>query len=101
MGGGRVPSIPCGNAVNQLFNGGYQAVFVKGIRCKAIGVVAGEHQLILGLAAVGDVLQGFLNAKGSGICPFACGALFVLGPVAKGAGTQAAHTVDLIFVDGG
>src|SRR4051812_27195235 len=64
---GPVPSIPGQNAVHQLLYGRDEAVRVERVLLEIIGVVAGEHQVLVDRAAMGDVLQRLLDAEAARI----------------------------------
>ena len=73
--------IPGLDAFDQLLNRWNKAIGIKWVGSKAISPVPSKAQIVFGVAAVGDILQGFLNAKTAGIGFLAGGAGFVLGPV--------------------
>lgn len=67
--------------VNQLFDGWHKPVGIKRIFGKIEAVVAREHQVVFDITVVGNVLQGLLNTKASGVGLAAGGILFIGGPV--------------------
>ena len=51
--------------LHQLLHGRHEAVGVERVLAEAVDIVAGEHQLVVErrAAAVGDLLQGLLDAE--------------------------------------
>src|SRR6478735_4756498 len=63
--------------------------------------MASEHQVLLDWAAMGDVLQRFLDAEAARVGEPSRRILLVIGPGRKSALAEAAHAVGLILADHG
>lgn len=50
------------DAIDQLLHAWNKSIPVQGVGCEAIGVMAGEHEVMLDVAIVGDGLQSLLDA---------------------------------------
>src|SRR3546814_10310589 len=61
--------------------------------------MAGEHQVFICIAAMGNVLQGLLNAETARIGPAASAVGFAIHPTRKGALAKATHAISLILPD--
>src|SRR5258706_15617541 len=64
---GPLSSVAGEDAIDELLDAGHEAVGVERILLEAIGGMAGKHQIMLERAAMGDVLQGFLDAEAARI----------------------------------
>ncbi len=60
-------SIPRQNPVDELLHRGREVVGIKGIGLEIERGVAREHQILLDVAAVGNVLERFLDAEAARI----------------------------------
>src|SRR3546814_14211433 len=61
--------------------------------------MAGEHQVFICIAAMGNVLQGLLNAETARIGQAASAVGFAIHPTRKGALAKATHAISLILPD--
>src|SRR3546814_7080866 len=61
--------------------------------------MAGEHQVFICIAAMGNVLQGLLNAETARIGLAASAVGFAIHPTRKGALAKATHAISLILPD--
>src|SRR3546814_19587057 len=61
--------------------------------------MAGEHQVFICIAAMGNVLQGLLNAETARIGQAASAVGFAIHPTRKGALAKATNAISLILPD--
>src|SRR3546814_17391688 len=59
--------------------------------------MAGEHQVFICIAAMGNVMQGLLNAETARIGQAASAVGFAIHPTRKGALAKATHAISLIL----
>src|SRR5262249_46342139 len=94
-----IASITRGDAVDELLHRRHEAAGIEGIILEAIGIMAGEHQLVFGTIRMAYLLQRLLDAEGARIGLLAGGAALILRPIREAAGAEAAHAVDLVGED--
>jgi hypothetical protein len=87
------------DAVHQLLHRGGEVVGIERVLLEAIGRVAGKHQVLLRIAAMGDVLQGLLDAEAARIGHAPRGPVVMVLPGRKAAMRKAAHAIGLILAD--
>src|SRR3546814_15563425 len=71
----------------------------KRVLLELIRPMAGEHQVFICIAAMGNVLQGLLNAETARIGQAASAVGFAIHPTRKGALAKATHAISLILPD--
>ena len=85
--------------VDQLPHCGDKAVGIERVLGKAIRAVPGEHQIVVQIAAMGDVHEGFLDAEAARVSFFAGAIIPMVSPIGEFALAEAAHAIGLILVD--
>ena len=87
------------DAVDQFLHRRDKAVRVERVGREAVGTVAGEHEVVVDVAAVGDVLQRLLDAEAARVGQAAGGVGFAIHPAGEGALAEAAHAIGLVLQD--
>src|SRR5688572_5948342 len=85
--------------LHELLHGRDEAVRVERVRLEPEGGMAGEHQIFVDRAAMGDLLQRLLDAEAVRVGEPAGGVLLSVGPGGESALAEAAHAVRLVLAD--
>src|SRR5689334_10466826 len=94
-----MPSVAALDALDELLHRRHEAVGIEGVLLESEGAVAGEHQILLGRAAMGDVLQRLLDAEAPRIRQPPGRVLLIVRPGGETALAEAAHAVRLVLAD--
>src|SRR5258707_1769602 len=68
------------DALDELLHGRHETVGIERVLLEAEGAVAGEHQIVLGRSAMGDVLQRLLDAEAARVGEAPGGVLLIVWP---------------------
>src|SRR3954463_8716774 len=85
------------DAVDELLHRRHEAVRIEGVALEAKGGMAGEHQVMLGRPAMGDVLQSLLDTEAPRVGEAPGRVLLIVRPGREGALREAAHAVRLVL----